>query len=110
MTTRPGTAPRTSYDTFLAAARATIGFTEPYGPEEVAALAFEQQSCVLHAAHDLYVQRAAWDTCPHCGGRATPGTGGHALCAARAARGRPTPKIDAAESCDCARCHPGSLR
>lgn len=67
--------------------------------------------CLWHASFEVYGEwmtdgRLPTDTCAVCGGRSYAGDGDHALCTARAARGREITRLDVVETreCDCAIC------
>jgi hypothetical protein len=80
-----------------------------FTPEAVAARALEQGSCVWHAAHTLQLEHLddlGYGTCRICDGVTAPGPAHevHYLCAARQARGVPTPQLDATPRCSCAKC------
>ncbi len=61
-------------------------------------------SCVIHETHLWHQENTEYPPCPHCQGPSDPRIRFHYLCAARAERGRPTPRLDARPSCDCADC------
>jgi len=63
-------------------------------------------TCLWHRQHQYYLENIVphLPLCELCGGEVDHGMSQHHLCAARAGRGLPTPRLSVVKPCPCSQC------